>query len=93
MICVLAFSNYMFQFVIPFNKHDKYLNPNKVQLPIFPTMPGMRLPGQAPNVKPHVQVIDLTGEISISRPNTAFMNTESSMEEISLDQVPEHIKK
>lgn len=92
MTCVIAFSNYMFQFVIPFNKHDKYLSPDKVQLPIFPVIDGLHLPGQAPNVKPHTRSIDLSGVSSISIPNVAYMHIERPMDEINLEQVPEYIK-
>ncbi|MBO2578401.1 HNH endonuclease [Shewanella algae] len=94
MTCVIAFSNYMFQFVIPFNKHDKYLSPDKIQLPIFPMIDGLNLPGQAPNAKPHTRSIDLSGTSSISIPNNAYMHIEHPMDEINLelDQVPEEIK-
>jgi len=94
MTCMIAFSNYMFQFVIPFNKKDKYLNLEKIQLPIFPMINGVDLPGQAQNMKPHTSSIDLSGKSRISVPNNAYMHFEPSMNETELevDEVPEGIK-
>lgn len=92
MTCVVAFSNYMFQFIIPFNKNDKYLNQEKIQLPIFSTINGMILPGQAPNLKPTTYSINLSGKKSISVPNNAYMHIQQPESELELDDVPEEIK-
>lgn len=92
MTCRIAFSNYIFQFVIPFNRKDKYLNLEKIQLPIFPMINGVRLPGQAPNVKPNIQSIDLSGKNSVSPANNAYMHIEQPMNEIDLNEIPEEIK-
>jgi len=92
MTCMIAFSNYMFQFVIPFNKKDKYLNLEKIQLPIFPMINGMRLPGQAPNVNPNTQSIDLSGKNSVSQPNNVDMHIEQPMSKIDQHELPEEIR-
>lgn len=92
MICIISFSNYMFQFVIPFSKKDKHLNPERVQLPVFPMISGLRLPGQSSNIKPSFQSIDLSGKKSVSPPNFSYIHVEQMETEIELDNVPEEIK-
>lgn len=92
MVCVISFSNYMFQFAVPFNKKDKHLKIEKFQPPVFPMINGLRLPGQAPNIKPSVQSIDLSGKKSISPPNVSYMHIDQTETALELDDVPEEIK-
>ncbi|USA44932.1 HNH endonuclease [Acinetobacter sp. C26M] len=93
MICIIAFSNYMFQFVIPFNKKDKYLNQDKIQIPIFPMLNGLILPGQAPNIKPSFQSVDLSGKSKVSTPNVSYMHIEKEEKLITPNDLPEEIKR
>ncbi len=92
MTCMLAFSNYMFHFVIPFSKKDKHLDLARFQLPIIPMINGLRLPRQAPNIKPTTRSIDLSENRIISTQNFTYMKTQEPMKNINLNEVPDEIK-
>ncbi|WP_318434854.1 HNH endonuclease [Photobacterium leiognathi] len=90
MICVLAFSNYMFQFAIPFNKKDRRLDLSQIEIPLFPFPPFFKLPGQAPGVEPRSYSVNLSGKESVQPQNYAHMYA-GDMKTVNVEDIPQEI--
>lgn len=91
-ICILAFSNYMCRFILPFNKKDDSLDLTKLEVPIFPLLPIFKLPGQAPGMKFVEHNFDLSGKKSVKAKSYVDMYTEGKITEMDFENIPEEIK-
>lgn len=87
MFCVIAFKNMMFQYVVPFSKKDRCLNPSKIILPYFPI--PFSLPGQYGDSK--IKKIDLTNKEPINERDFAYFFVKEEFKDISEDEIPEEI--